>query len=72
VLQLEDCLDVIMHLHPVYDYLFLFDHSSGHDEQREDGLNVKKDKKLRWNATKNERYSYKKRKRLYWALRLKD
>ncbi len=42
VLQLEDCADVLNHLYPQYDYLFLFDHSSGHDKQREDGLNVKK------------------------------
>jgi hypothetical protein len=41
VLQLEDCVDVLKHLNPEYDYLFLFDHSSGHDKQREDGLNVK-------------------------------
>jgi len=32
----------IMHLYPEYDYLFLFDHSSGYDKQRKDGLNVKK------------------------------
>jgi hypothetical protein len=32
-LQLEDYIDVIMHLYPEYDYLFLFDHY---------GLNVKK------------------------------
>jgi hypothetical protein len=40
VLQLEDCDDVIMYLYPEYDYIFFFDHSSGHDKQREDGLNV--------------------------------
>ncbi len=42
VMQLEDCADVLQHLYPRFDYLFLFDHSSGHDKQREDGLNVKK------------------------------
>jgi hypothetical protein len=42
VLQLEDCTDVLIHLFPQYDYLFLFDYSSKHDKQREDGLNVKK------------------------------
>jgi len=42
VLQLEDCVDVLQYLYPQYDYIFLFDHSSGHDKQREDGLNVKK------------------------------
>ena len=40
VLQLEDCVDVVKTLHPQYDFLFLFDHSCGHDKQREDGLNV--------------------------------
>jgi hypothetical protein len=42
VLQLEDCVDVLQHIYPQYSYLFLFDHSSSHDKQREDGLNVKK------------------------------
>jgi hypothetical protein len=32
-LQLEDCVDVIMHTYPDYEYLFLFDFSSGHDKQ---------------------------------------
>ncbi len=27
-------------LYPQYDLLFMFDHSCGHDRQREDGLNV--------------------------------
>lgn len=39
VLQLEDCIDVLQVLHPQYDYVFLFDHSCGHDRQRPDGLN---------------------------------
>ena len=39
-LQLEDCVDVVKMLYPQYDFLFLFDHSCGHDKQREDGLNV--------------------------------
>jgi hypothetical protein len=42
VMQLEDCVDVLQQVYPQYDYLFLFDHSSGHDKQRSDGLNVKK------------------------------
>jgi hypothetical protein len=41
VLQLEDCIDVLRCLYPQYDVLFMFDHSCGHDRQREDGLNVK-------------------------------
>jgi hypothetical protein len=40
VLQLEDCVDCLQVLAPQFDYLFLFDHSCGHDKQREDGLNV--------------------------------
>lgn len=40
VLQLDDCVDVVKFLYPQYDFLFLFDHSCGHDKQREDGLNV--------------------------------
>jgi hypothetical protein len=46
VLQLEDCVDCIKVIAPQFDYLFLFDHSCGHDKQREDGLNVE-------NMTKN-------------------
>ncbi len=41
VLQLEDCIDVLMCLYPQYDVLFMFDHSCSHDQQRKDGLNVK-------------------------------
>jgi len=40
VLQMEDCLDVMRVLYPQYEVLLLFDHSCGHDRQREDGLNV--------------------------------
>ena len=42
VLQLEDCIDCLKLLYPHYDYLFLFDHSCGHDRQREDGLSIEK------------------------------
>ncbi len=42
VLQLEDCVNVITTIYPQFDFVFLFDHSSGHDKQREDGLNIKK------------------------------
>lgn len=27
-------------MYPQFDYVFLFDHSCGHDKQRDDGLNV--------------------------------
>jgi hypothetical protein len=53
VLQLKDCVDVLKDLYPEHDYLFLFDHSSGHDKQREDGLNVKKiSKSFGWTQRK--------------------
>jgi hypothetical protein len=41
VLQFEVCVDCLQVIAPQFDYLFLFDHSCGHDKQREDGLNVK-------------------------------
>jgi hypothetical protein len=40
VLQLEDCVDCLKVLCPEIDFLFMLDHSCGHDRQREDGLNV--------------------------------
>ncbi len=39
---LPDGVDCLMVLYPQYDYVFLFDHSCGHDKQREDGLNAQK------------------------------
>ncbi len=42
VLQLEDCVDILNIKSPQYGFLFLFDHSCGHNGQREDGLNVEK------------------------------
>jgi len=40
VLQLEDCVDVVKCPYPKYDFLFHFDHSCGHNNQREDELNI--------------------------------
>ena len=40
VIQTEDCIDVLQALYPQYDYVFMFDHSSGHDRQRSNGLNA--------------------------------
>ena len=40
VLQFEDAVDVLKVLYPEYDFVFLFDHSSGHSKQRPDGLNA--------------------------------
>ena len=39
-LQLEDCLDFLAVIFPNYDYLFLYDQSSGHTKMRDDGLLV--------------------------------
>mmetsp|Transcript_8912 Transcript_8912/g.25093 ORF Transcript_8912/g.25093 Transcript_8912/m.25093 type:complete len:228 (-) Transcript_8912:166-849(-) len=41
VLQVEDCVDCLKVLFPEYDFLFLFDHSCGHDKGQTDGLNAK-------------------------------
>ena len=40
VLQLEDCTNCTSVLYPNFDFIFLFDHSCGHDKQRDDGLNA--------------------------------
>ena len=40
VLQVEDCVDCLTVLYPEHDFLFMLDHSCGHDRQREDGLNA--------------------------------
>ena len=43
VLQCKDILDMSKaKFEDKYDYLFLFDHSCGHDKKQPDGLNVKK------------------------------
>ncbi len=39
---MPDGVDCLMVLYPQYDYVFLLDHSCGHDKQREDGLNAQK------------------------------
>ena len=46
VLQLEDCIDCVQVLYPNYDFVFLFDHSSGHAKKRKDGLDALTMKKL--------------------------
>ena len=40
-LQLEDVFDVLVEVFPEFDFLFLFDQSSGHTKMRVDGLNTK-------------------------------
>jgi len=42
VMQLEDCIDCLTVLYLHIDFVFLLDHSCGHDRQRDDGLNVAK------------------------------
>ena len=40
VLQIEDCIDCIRYLFPVFSIIFELDHSSGHASERPDGLSV--------------------------------
>ena len=38
ILQFEDCMDVVKTMWPEFAYVFLFDHSCGHNRQCPDGL----------------------------------
>ncbi len=40
VLQLEDCTDCLKVAYPDFDFVFLFDHSSGHSKKRHGGLDA--------------------------------
>jgi hypothetical protein len=40
VLQLEDCVDCLKVVYPHLDFVFLFDHSSGHSKKRCGGLDA--------------------------------
>ena len=40
VVQLEDVVDILKTIYTAYEFIFLFDHSCGHDCKREDGLNT--------------------------------
>ena len=42
VLQMDDCIQVLNHLYPQFEYVFLFDHSNGHDRMKPNGLNINK------------------------------
>ena len=42
VVQFEDCIDVLQYLHPDFDFMFIFDHSNGHDRLQSDGLSISK------------------------------
>ncbi len=39
-LQFDECIDCIQALHPEFDTVWIFNHSSGHDRGRADGLLV--------------------------------
>jgi hypothetical protein len=41
IMQFEDCVDVVKTLRPEFVFMFLFDHSCGHDRQQPDGLHDK-------------------------------
>ena len=41
-IQVEDIIDVLQELYPEFDFLFLFDQSSGHTKMKHDGLNADK------------------------------
>ena len=40
VLQMEDCRDILVHMFPDYEFIFLFDHSNGHDRLQPNGLSI--------------------------------
>ena len=42
ILQLEDIIDILQHQFPEFDFVFLFDHSNGHDRLQPIGLNLNK------------------------------
>jgi hypothetical protein len=57
IIQFEDCIDVVKTLHSEFDFMFLFDHSCGHDRQRPDGLSVTKINKTHGGAQPKMRKS---------------
>ena len=42
ITQLEDCVDILRYSFPAFDFVFLFDHSSGHDRMQPNGLSLSK------------------------------
>ena len=40
--QLEDSVDVLKHVHPTFDFLFLFGHSNGYGHLQPEGLSLTK------------------------------
>ena len=57
IIQFEDCIDVVKTLHPKFGFMFLFDHSCGHDRQRPDGLSAPKVNKTHGGAQPKMRKS---------------
>ena len=58
VLQFEDCIDTIQAIYgDRYDTAWYFDHSTGHDKLRPDGLNMNKMNQSFGGNVKNERYN---------------
>lgn len=39
-IELEGVIDILSHIFPNFDFLFLFDQSSGHTKMRSDGLSI--------------------------------
>jgi hypothetical protein len=39
VLQCEDAVNILKVMHPEFDFVFLFDHSAGHVQQKTEGMN---------------------------------
>jgi hypothetical protein len=71
VIQLEDCIDCLKVLYPQYDMVFLLDHSCGHDQQNEDGLNAGKMSKTFGGETKNPSgYGNQTREQLPWTIQM--
>jgi hypothetical protein len=57
-LQTEDLVDCLAVLYPEFDYVLLFDHSSGHGKSQKDGLNVNSMSKA-WGSKQNNMHKTK-------------
>ena len=42
IVQLKDCIDVLQHLFPEFNYIFLFDQNNGHNILKPNGLSLNK------------------------------
>ena len=61
VLQMQDCIDVLrLCFGDIYDFYFLFDHTSDHAKQRIDGLDADEmNKSSLWCTKTNGEYNNK-------------